>query len=87
MRWIDIKNSIKDFWNEFRKVKSGIVGIVFLGIFLFILFFERFIVPFPQVKGHHLLAGSAFQCRPRVDEPLHLQKTRGIGIHRRIYPN
>jgi len=51
MRWIDIKNSIKDFWNEFRKVKSGIVGIVFLGIFLFILFFERFIVPFPQVNN------------------------------------
>ena len=78
MRWIDIKNSIKDFWNEFRKVKSGIVGIVFLGIFLFILF-ERFIVPFPQVNTKGGTSPSGRICLPvppRVDEPLHLQNAR-----------
>ncbi len=51
MRWRDIGESIKSFWSEFRKVKSGIVGLIFLGIFLFILLFERFIVPFPEVNN------------------------------------
>ncbi len=50
MRLGDIKNSIKDFWKEFRKVKSGLLGLVLLGLFLFILFFEPLLLPFSEAN-------------------------------------
>jgi peptide/nickel transport system permease protein len=50
MRLGDIKNSIKDFWKEFRKVKSGLFGLILLGLFLFILFFEPLLLPFSEAN-------------------------------------
>ena len=51
MSWNDMKASTKDFWSEFRKVKSGIVGLIFLGIFLFILIFEPLLLPFSEANN------------------------------------
>jgi len=50
MRWTDIKDSIRDFWKEFRKVKSGLIGLVLLGLFLFVLFFEPILLPFSETN-------------------------------------
>ena len=50
MSWNDMKASTKDFWSEFRKVKSGIVGLIFLGVFLFILIFEPLLLPFSEAN-------------------------------------
>jgi len=46
----DFRRSLGGFWSEFRKVKSGIIGVIFLVIFIFILIFEPVIVPYPEAN-------------------------------------
>jgi peptide/nickel transport system permease protein len=51
MKMKDLKFWLKDFWNEYKKVKFGIVGFVFLIIFLLLMIFEPYIVPFSQASS------------------------------------
>ncbi|NLT44400.1 MAG: ABC transporter permease, partial [Thermotogaceae bacterium] len=51
MRIGEMKSSFDEFWGEFRKVKSGMIGLVFLGLFLMILFFEPLLLPFEQANS------------------------------------
>lgn len=44
----DIKSSLLEFWNEFKRVKYGIVGLVLLAIFVLIIVFEPLIMTFPE---------------------------------------
>jgi peptide/nickel transport system permease protein len=44
----DLTYWLKDFWNEFKKVPSGIIGVVILLLALAIVFFEHQILPFPD---------------------------------------
>ncbi|MCD6239728.1 MAG: ABC transporter permease [Thermotogae bacterium] len=51
MRWSDIKASFRDFWNEFKRVKFGIVGLILLFAFIIILLVEPYITPFPDASS------------------------------------
>jgi peptide/nickel transport system permease protein len=42
---------LKDFWSEFRKNASGLVGLAFLGLFAAAALFEPLIVPFAGTNG------------------------------------
>ncbi|MGD9908735.1 MAG: ABC transporter permease, partial [Mesotoga sp.] len=46
----DLRRSASDFWKEFRKVRSGMIGLIFLVVFICILIFEPIIVPYPEVN-------------------------------------
>jgi len=46
----DFRRSASEFWREFRKVKSGVFGLIFLAIFICILIFEPVIVPYPEAN-------------------------------------
>ncbi len=35
MRWVDMKDSLKNFWNDFRREKSGMVGLFLLVLLIF----------------------------------------------------
>ena len=48
----DNAQSIRDFWAEFSKVKSGLVGLGLLIVFLLLGFFGSFVVPFPGAVEH-----------------------------------
>ena len=50
MRWADIRANLLDFLQEFRQVKSGIVSVVLLGLFVFMIFIEPYIIPFPEAS-------------------------------------
>ncbi|HPE69419.1 MAG TPA: ABC transporter permease [Thermotogota bacterium] len=50
MKFSDAKESLLDFWREFRMVKSGLFGLVLFLLFLAIVIFEPFILPFPDVN-------------------------------------
>ncbi len=45
MRWEDFKASLSDFWFEFRREKSGIVGLVILIFFIVLAIFAPYIAP------------------------------------------
>lgn len=47
MRLCDIVAGLKDFWDEFKQVKSGIFGLMLLFLFVVIVIVEPWIVPFP----------------------------------------
>jgi len=51
VRLEDITQGIRDFWNEFKLVKSGIVGVLLLLGFMVIIFLEPLIIPFPQANS------------------------------------
>ena len=51
MKWIEAKESLRDFWKEFRAVKSGLVGLVFLALFILAMVFEPLIVPFSEASS------------------------------------
>ena len=46
----DFRRSASEFWREFRKVRSGVFGLIFLAIFICILIFEPVIVPYPEAN-------------------------------------
>ena len=50
MKIRDLSESLKDFWHEFRQVKSGLIGLVLLGLFLFAFLFEGLIIPFKDTN-------------------------------------
>ncbi len=50
MRWADIKADFLNFWNEFKQVKSGIVSLVLLLLFILTIFIEPYIIPFPEAS-------------------------------------
>jgi peptide/nickel transport system permease protein len=51
MRWVDIREDVLDFWNEFRQVKSGIVSVGLLCLFVLMMFIEPYIIPFPEAHS------------------------------------
>ena len=48
MRWVDIRADMLGFWNEFRQVKSGILSLGLLCLFVLTMFVEPNIIPFPE---------------------------------------
>ncbi|USS39895.1 ABC transporter permease [Thermococcus aggregans] len=36
MRWVDFKESLSEFWSDFRRQKSGLLGLLLLFLFIFI---------------------------------------------------
>jgi peptide/nickel transport system permease protein len=51
MKWIDFKAGIQDFWNEFKRVKFGLFGLILLFIFILAIFINPYIVPFPEASS------------------------------------
>jgi len=43
MRWVDVKESIKDFWFEFRRQKGGLLGLFLLALLVFTAFAAPYI--------------------------------------------
>ena len=41
MKWIDFKAGIRDFWNEFKRVKFGLFGLILLFIFIITVFIKN----------------------------------------------
>ncbi|HQC38948.1 MAG TPA: ABC transporter permease, partial [Thermotogota bacterium] len=50
MKLKDLRGSISEFWNEFRKVKSGLVGLGIFVFFLLLLIFEPVLAPFSETN-------------------------------------
>lgn len=48
MNFTDLKYKLKEFWGEFKQIKSGLVGIALLLILIFLLLFEPLIISFPD---------------------------------------
>jgi len=51
MKWIDIKAGFRDFWNEFKRVRFGLFGLILLSIFILTVFINPYIVPFPEASS------------------------------------
>lgn len=51
MKWIDFKAGVMDFWNEFKRVKFGLFGLILLFIFILAVFLSPYIVPFPEASS------------------------------------
>ncbi|HOB15762.1 MAG TPA: ABC transporter permease [Defluviitoga sp.] len=45
-----LKMQLVDFWNEFKQIKFGIIGIIFLVIAILVTIFESFLIPFPEAS-------------------------------------
>lgn len=50
MKLSNIKNTLLNFWNEFRRVRFGILGIIAFCIFLLIVIFEPVLIAFPEAS-------------------------------------
>lgn len=46
MKLRDLRISLLNFWNEFRKFKYGMVGLALFAVFVLVIVFEPFIIPF-----------------------------------------
>ncbi|MEC9488322.1 MAG: ABC transporter permease [Halanaerobium sp.] len=46
--WVNLKNAACDFWHEFKRYKYGLVGVALFFIFLLVIIFEPFLIPFPE---------------------------------------
>ncbi|HOA41650.1 MAG: ABC transporter permease [Halanaerobiales bacterium] len=44
----EFKRSAKEFWQEFKQVRYGIVGLILLIFFVLMVLLEPFIIPFPE---------------------------------------
>ncbi|MBC8499528.1 MAG: ABC transporter permease, partial [Candidatus Atribacteria bacterium] len=51
MKWIDIKAGFFDFWNEFKRVRFGLFGLILLFIFILTVLINSYIVPFPEASS------------------------------------
>lgn len=69
MRWADIKADFLDFWGEFSQVKSGILSLVLLGLFILAIFIEPFIIPFPEARSRWRDI-TYWQNNPRATPPV-----------------
>lgn len=47
----DLKYNILEFWNEFRKVKSGIIGLGLIILFLLVIIFEKQLTPYTEANS------------------------------------
>lgn len=50
MKLAEMRESLKDFWGEFKKEKTGVVGLILFAIFMFIVIFEPFLLPFEDAN-------------------------------------
>jgi peptide/nickel transport system permease protein len=50
MKLADMKDSFRDFWSEFKKEKTGVVGLIFVAIFILIVLFEPLLLPFEDAN-------------------------------------
>ncbi|HHT48686.1 MAG TPA: ABC transporter permease [Firmicutes bacterium] len=48
MKLQELRETLRDFWGEFRKVKYGMVGLVMFFLFLLVVIFEPVLIPFPE---------------------------------------
>jgi len=46
----ELLEGIKEFWKEFRRIKSGMVGLFLLIIFVLIVIFEPFLLAYPETN-------------------------------------
>lgn len=46
----DLKDSTQEFWQDFKQVRYGVMGLVLLIIFILIVLLESFIIPFPEAS-------------------------------------
>ncbi len=67
MRWIDLKASLSDFWFEFRREKSGLIGLGLLLFFVFLAIFAPLIVP--SEANTHWRDVTYWQNLPRAVPP------------------
>ena len=44
-------SQVKALWNEFRRIKFGVVGLALLGMFVVVVLIEPLIVPFPDAAA------------------------------------
>lgn len=51
MKWIDMKAGFWDFWNEFKRVRFGLFGLILLFIFILVVLINSYIVPFPEASS------------------------------------
>lgn len=48
----DSLQGIREFWTEFSRVKTGLVGLAILLVFLFLGVFGQWLIPFPDAMNH-----------------------------------
>lgn len=48
----DLKTVLSEFWNEFRTVKYGVIGLILLLGFVLLIVLQPFIIPFPDAGDH-----------------------------------
>jgi len=46
----ELFEGIREFWKEFRRIKSGMVGLILLIIFVLIVIFEPFLLAYPETN-------------------------------------
>ncbi|MDN5341355.1 MAG: peptide/nickel transport system permease protein [Oceanotoga sp.] len=51
LKWKDFSYAFNEFWTEFRKIKSGMVGLVLLIILILTTIFEPIISPYPEATN------------------------------------
>ena len=65
----DLREDVREFWQEFRQVHSGIVSLLLLGGFLMLILFEPWLIPFPEA-GSRWRDISYWEDNPRNAPPL-----------------
>ncbi|MBD3308158.1 ABC transporter permease subunit, partial [candidate division KSB3 bacterium] len=50
MRWTDFSADVQEFWQEFRRVPSGVMSLILLGVFILISVLEPYLLPFPEAN-------------------------------------
>ncbi len=65
----DKMETAKEFWNEYKKVKYGVVGLIFIIIFILIVLFEAIISPFPNA-GKNWRNIEYWQENPKSARPI-----------------
>ncbi|HUX37339.1 MAG TPA: ABC transporter permease [Rectinemataceae bacterium] len=48
----DSLQGLREFWTEFSRVKSGLVGLAILAVFFFLGIFGQWLIPFPDAMSH-----------------------------------
>ena len=48
----DSLRGLREFWTEFSRVKSGLVGVAILFVFVFLGLFGQWLIPFPDAMHH-----------------------------------
>ena len=71
MKWRDLREDIREFWQEFRQVRSGLISLLLLGSFLAFILFESRLIPFPEA-GSRWRDISYWEDNPRSAPPVWL---------------